>query len=421
MNFIRKILSGFILIGFLFLTACYPASQTDSFIPTNHLVVYEHPIYNEIISQAVTLYKENYPEVEVEYHTFSDLQEYWTTIQTELMAGKGPDLLLFTEYDLPDLYKNMDSDAFYDIDKFMEQDVEFDQTDMNTNVFNSGYYKGKRLYIPLHYLTYSAFTTAEAMEDFDFSLSETPSFQEFANAVLDWTQSHSPEELKKLIYCEAGSTQTFADIFGLTLYDPVTKELQIETPAFQECIQLFKALYPLMNPEAQRLEKSVLHCIRDRDILFFAFSSHQPREIDFFNSYTNLNTNEKIVSIPIPSVGSGQPTAFPVIMAAITNSGVNKSNAYDLLKLCLSEPVQEKQWTPVNNKVAAKNLREIGVSEEEIEKHLAALQNVHAVPNASLAVMDILVDTMLPWFQNEQGYDECLAELKNRLEIYINE
>ena len=73
--------------------------------PTDKIVIYQAPDMSDLIEYALATYRAKFPNVEVELKEFGnskdmstyaeDLENYGTVLKSELMAGQGPDVILW--------------------------------------------------------------------------------------------------------------------------------------------------------------------------------------------------------------------------------------------------------------------------------------------------------------------------------------
>ena len=94
---------------------------------TNELVVYSDGTAS-FLPEAIGLFKKQYPEVNVVTKALGQ-DEYLDILRTEIPAGKGPDLLVSTAKELPDVYKTMVTGIFEDLNPYFSNDGEIDLSD----------------------------------------------------------------------------------------------------------------------------------------------------------------------------------------------------------------------------------------------------------------------------------------------------
>lgn len=78
----------------------------------------------EYYAEGLGEFQSLYPEVtlEVESYSMNDLMSSSERIKTQLMSGKGPDLLLLNSYGADDVYKIMKAGVFAPLDEYMTEE-----------------------------------------------------------------------------------------------------------------------------------------------------------------------------------------------------------------------------------------------------------------------------------------------------------
>lgn len=193
--------------------------------PTNKLVLYCPEYMSDIVRTALSLYQKKFPDVEVENRPCSsDVGEYSQLLRTEVMAGKGPDLIFFGDYEFQDTEKAMDAGIFYNIDSFLTNDDSFDISIYQPDIFDGGYYKKERLYIPLYYYAMDAVTTNETMASFEVNLTETSSLDDWMNEFLKWQNKNVNDE-QTLTNSSTESPYYYSTYFGIRYVNLETGEI----------------------------------------------------------------------------------------------------------------------------------------------------------------------------------------------------
>lgn len=125
-------------------------------------VVTENLFYDEVNSAAEFTEGTN-SEIQVEIQTLGEYKEerepQIQKLQTEIMAGKGPDLFLLTSipenaereggFLIDNPYKTMQSGALASLDTFMEKDSYWENGNYNKTFLTAGQYDGRQYIIPM--------------------------------------------------------------------------------------------------------------------------------------------------------------------------------------------------------------------------------------------------------------------------------
>ncbi len=382
------------------------------------LVVYVDPAHENIAYAARTAMLEAYPALEIEVRSFDSFEDYRLVLQTEMAAGKGPDVLLFSPETFVDLCKAMDAGVFQDLNPWLENDPEFSELNLNQSVFDGCIYKGQRLYVPLSYRTYSAMTTEAILQEINITISDVATFEGWSNAIQKATESNKGKN-KLAVRIMLDHTPTrYATLCGIEPLNLDTKELQIDSEPFRQGLALYKELYPI-DPTwfvpSQELYKS-------RDLLFGLELSYQSR------LYGKLQAmkDEIPVTFRIPSQFEDRSIAYPHVMAAMGSGSKNPETAYQMIQLMLSKEMQKRDFfnLPINQDAMKdvfnhmKAMKSLDISTADA---LQDLNSVHYMPPFPAPLLEMIDDTMSPWFLDQAEYETCLEDLRNRLEIYIHE
>jgi len=167
--------------------------------PTNQLVIYYHENMSYFMDLALRTYKMEFPDVQLTTKIITNYfgeEWYGVKMKTELMAGKGSDLILYTMEFNEKVYE---TGIFYDLHILMEQDSDFDYSLYVESVLDAGLFKGKRYTIPLSYYMNTYVTSEETMETFGVQFHKDISFTEFTGQILHVLEAY-PEWQYRTIF-----------------------------------------------------------------------------------------------------------------------------------------------------------------------------------------------------------------------------
>ncbi len=396
----------------LLLLGCQEKDQS------HHLTVYVDVAHENIAYAARTTMLTEYPDLEMDIRSFDSLDDYRLVLQTEMAAGKGPDVLIFFPDTFVDLYKTMDAGVLQDLNPWFDQDPDLSELALNDAVFDGCAYKGQRLYMPLSYFSYSVFTTEKIARDLGISFSDTPTYAEWHDAVLKATEKwEGQNKLVLRIMLDHVKTR-YATLFGIEPFVPDTKELLIDGDAFRQALEMYKIFYPI-DPD---WFVPSLELWKSQDLIFGLEISYQSR---LYGMIQDLRS-EKPITFRVPSLFEDRPVAYPYIMAAMGSGCKNPEYAYQMIKILLSKEMHKRDFmfNPINQDAMKdvfnhmKAMKSLDISTADALQDLNSVHYMHPFPEPLLEMID---DTMSPWFLDQAEYEVCLENLRNRLEIYINE
>ena len=410
---------------------------------TDKLVLWRTDTNKWLLDPAVNIFKTMYPDVKIDVRDFeNDPNSYWTLLETELPAGKGPDLILSSTNDFFDIYKVMDTDVFCDLNDFIESDPDLNLGDYKKVVLDSGIYKGRRYIMPLSYDTSVLITTKEILAAEEIDIDNLQSFDGLV------------EETKKYLDRYASTRfvydRQFQDInmffpwCGLQYIDYENKTLNVDGEDFRKVMDAYKDIYR-QDMELGELP-SVMYARDTADALISGKSIFG--RIRSWHSFTYTygaleNNGYSPVYFPVPSI-NGKRGARVTSMAVISNASQNKLNAYRFLKILLSEQIQGNPQDvtitefPVLESAVGIHAkyrfedserrqyedRLIPLSSEEIMRDFSDLTNEIDYCTLILytdQVEAVISYSMLSYFKGEDTYENCLNKLRNDLELYLSE
>ncbi len=155
----------FIITVFAF-SGCGESTASSNSSKLTYCAYYEDAIC-DIIKRYNKYCTKHYDEsYQIEIVEFDSEDTMLTKISTEIMAGKGPDIISLNQK-LP-FEKLIDNGSFADIDELAElykSDIDFD--DYNSTIMDCGIYNGKRYIIPIAYCPNILITTQEILDKYN--------------------------------------------------------------------------------------------------------------------------------------------------------------------------------------------------------------------------------------------------------------
>ena len=450
---------------FMFLSACQSEDVPEPHEPTNKLVVYSNIYNNRILSLAIEIFAEKYPEVEIEHRVFENEQgyrEYHEKLRTEIIVGSGPDLIvsksadfvysaegIYKSDDFQDIYKTMGTGVFADLNVYIENDVEFDLTRYNEKVLECGIYNGKRYILPISYILPVMFTAQEILdeENINYDINTYDGFMKAVTSYNDKYGADSDKNVFKAYEYNFPDSTLFFYWSGIDFVDYKSNKVALDNPRLKDVVDLVKRVYgEKYTQNFITIEDFLINLLKEKKLLFFL----RPKATilwEFAMDWVNF-ADFKPVCFNYPNVNNGV-TAFVDLFAAIPNSSKNQVNAYNLLKILLSDEVQgfsydyrvEGNTTYRNTVYTSISVLESVMktrlylheddpllvyqkkpSEEFINGYIDVITNVDEckLPMPE-PYKEYWKKNMTPYFEGTESYEECLSKLKNDLEWYLSE
>jgi len=413
--------------------------------PTDKLVVYISPYNGYIYTPALNIFREKYPHVEIEVIEFgrNDADKYFTLLKTELMAGKGPDLILEQPMGggFLDIYKLMDTGIFVDLQPFIDEDSEFNLDDYNKAVLDAGRYRGKRYLMPIQYDSQILLTTQEILDAEGVKVSDLETFDGFIKAITRYNEKYKNNPgktvFKKQSYCAV--VHNVFPWSGIELINYATRTVNFDTPYFKSIVEAMKWSYVGDEPtDYDRIPRSLstVPALENQEIFFdlkYGFSYHEFHE----NYFGLLDKGLTPVFFKYPNIENENNARVDRVIA-IPKASKNQINAYNLIKIILSEDIQNDSsiyfpMPPVLKSAAKAQFEEAihgsgnfqalpPLPEEVFNAYLDLLINVDTCSLITFTpYYEIFRRDMGAYFEGKKSFDECVKILENSLQIYVSE
>ena len=433
------------------LVICATASKKST---VSAFLGYYHKLYPRV-KTTVQYIPEGYntktglPSADLEAKRAAALQ----TLRVELMAGKGPDVFLceldvyelmdsdFLQPLFPDLMKSAEAGAFADMSQYIQRDKEFHSEDYILPLFAAGQLEGKQYVIPLTCTVPGITVMAQPLAKSGFN--ETKAAQDFTSFWAELTRCVPPEELAN------GYIDT-ATLLLSTKQPAITypqHEIFLETPAFKERY----AAYAQYSETVRAFPKNTSVRMGDYPEEIAAaengafmlngwYGSMLQMELPYLAAAKELESR----FLPIPTEDGGA-AAVVENYAVVRANSKNKQNAWNFIRLFLSESAQrneqvevdghyylENSWMrntyPVHKAAFANSLAESGPS--AINGITTAtlfgkiVQDWASLPQRITAgklptVSDAKICTMLR--DDKKTQEQILTEITEALRLYLSE
>lgn len=441
-----------VLMFLLTFAGCAQAPMTvqgptlDKLTPTDKLVIYTAGSRYPWMQRQVELYERLY-DVDVEVVTVA-VDAYAERVTGDLAGGAGPDVLFLELLPNTDIAKAALNNNFLDLTEILASDEDFSEDDYVAGVFDTGRFKGRQYVIPTTFTTPLYLSAKSGLEDIGFvweSVEKTSDFlEEIARIMQDSRQRGSPLRImstKNMLFDFFGDS-------GIRLIDYENNVVLPDEAALDEFLHAYKTYFPYDYDESG---------------LIFAYSAGANELVQ--SSYyfwpeagNNIERiSENIDTLIENDVGyvlqyfpgqTGETYGDVYGKAAISASSKNQLNAYNFIKMLLSAEVQcdrklrtngipvlkeahetiilgKTQWTTTTKdgqSFTYSGYRSKQLSNEELDSLLETLTHVDRFnPFVSYNLFSMMKDSMLPFFKDEKSYENCRAELKNKLTFYLSE
>ncbi|MGI5960281.1 MAG: ABC transporter substrate-binding protein [Massiliimalia sp.] len=378
-------------------------------------------------------YQKRYPEVvmNVDVIDSSSFQNFRSKLNSQLMAGEGPDLIFIGFNYFNDVDKLMKAGVFAPLDPFLEADEDFNRTDYVEPVLDAGVFDGTQYIMPLGYQYRLAVTTQQMIDETGFDTAASSAGYFGFVEQMDKLYENYPD---RYVIANAGSLANFPNVMGVELFDYKNGKVLMDTPEMKQACEYYQKLY------AQDNDNSRLY---GSDFPFVASELHEKKSMLYFaldiGSVFELANEiglcgDTPVMLPYPEVDGDVGSVCQFAMAIRANSQ-NQQNAYNMIDLFLEEdsqlsvsggdlPVRKSALHQVvQMEYQRKNLAEDSAVTEEFanqyEQLASSVKSCHFTNH--LVVSDFVGKKMKPYFLGEKSYEECMKDFVDYAEIYLSE
>ncbi len=296
--------------------------------------------YQQHVKNALRKCKEIYPNIDIAETVYdnNNFQDMITKLSTELMAGAGPDIVLFYDYYF-NISKVTDSGVFTDLNSLINADKEFNKDDYFQRIFDAGIYNNKRLFIPLRYSIPYFTTTNSTLKENNINIDKS-GFSLESLSELAKSFAENKHKAKNLI----DYSFQFIDMMyssGIDFVDYKNKKSNFNSQEFIELLKEYKDIFSSKATFEERVKfNTCVEMTKDNQLVFgFDTSNEFPQVLRSTNSRYKSVIGEEMEIIPI--INNGVCNASLNQFVAINSNCKNMEAAFKLIKIMLSKDIQK--------------------------------------------------------------------------------
>lgn len=444
---------------------------------------YDTIMYGQYVKEAAAAFEAKYPGTKIHVETFSAMpeiktmetedgnqvavmargnddaqkQEYVNKMNTELMSGKGADLIAT---DIIPYYKYIESGQMEDLTYYMQNDPDFDTTAYQTNLWEALRVKEGQYVFPLDY-------------NFSFGTYDTTLLDSFQVEKIKEKESFTVEELTKIgadnfktpiedgpvLYQYYGGYEFFRMVFGQKFsqfIDIKDKKVSLISPAFIELLHTIKEyekkgyIHKDFIAEGKSTEAIIESMGKDQvyfriNDVFTLINLFQDQEEEVvFSTGGAVGENEEIAGL-FTNEQNEIPFQYYQGYMMNTNSA-NKRLSWEFLKFLVDEQMQTSLsifGVPMNNQARMEKARlyvsnqffstkesrdPVSLTEKQqrvYEAYMTQLEDFSRQLNRYIwkdsMVQEMVMKEVAYYFKGEKSAEEVAEILQNKVELYLNE
>lgn len=436
-SILSSILSILLILSVFICVGCNADKNEENTITYYHYEPRLSTVYSFIIEYNKKYSNKDYKINIVE---FDDLEEMKSRLSTEIMAGKGPDIITLSELEMlsSSAEKLMKQGVFANLDDIISNDSsenKLELSDYNSDILDAGIYEGKRYYMPVVFEPQILLTSSQKFSKYLNNVENNLTYDNViklnSNILKDGTNN-------RLL----SSLEDYKNIFLNCIDEHVDfyyKKCDFDSNNFIKSIISLKELYNSNE--------------KNGDEIMSMFSGLGQCELfalcDEIALIENDNDEPLITNVPNHD---GMPTGVIMDAVFINNNSNNKQKSLDFIKYALSEKVQSDYcganiknyepgttwgmgWEyPVNNQ-SYDNL----ISKAQEVKYIDSTTNISKdnfiyakdyiknIKSFKLGGMynyyntEVIGEIVDKFLSGEINKDKFINQLKSKTEIYLNE
>jgi len=401
----------------------------------NKLTVYMDDFQESYYREGIEDFREAYPDVELELelHDATGPVSEEQKAKTQMMAGEGPDLLLFSNLGFDDVYKYMAAGAFAPLDEFMEADG-WDSGDYVETVMDAGRFDGRQYVMPLSYSQQIVLSSEEALGEAGF---DTGACTDMVSLMKQISGLYE-RDYKQQILADRSLFVFFPQQLKGEFLDYKTGEIGTDPDELRAACEAYRNIFDEDSGADSLLEQGYYSqgtAILERRAYITALTTMR----GVLQPMAAIAAEETPVLIPV-SKGDGKTIAQILRYAGIRANSENKENAWRMLRILMGGEMQERMadnigYVPVlKSAIDAKIREEVAeaegggddgvetgeISGELLEQYIGYLKEPGSAMFPSFIARKF-IETMIPYLHGEAEYDDCLEEFQNYAKIYLTE
>ncbi|MWV42567.1 extracellular solute-binding protein [Paenibacillus sp. HJL G12] len=395
---------------------------------------------NRFLQNAEQEYEKTHPDVDIVIKPYREAQElaenqmatamtqeefekYVSTVNTEMMSGKGPDILSMTG--LP-IGKYAEKDLLANSYDLMKDDSDFKKDHYFQNIWKASENDGKLLALPIDVKLNMMLVNNKLLQQAGVAVNQPWTWDDFVNVT---------EQVKKKagddIYAN-GNSEPQSYLYQLArenysqLVDPVKKLAHFDSPLFRKWVEQVESMYKneILTKESVDIDHALFS---DRAIL-------DPTSYIMFDDHETLKS---------PSVDkNNNHLSFYSTTFGINNNSPVKQEAWSFLKFLISDEMQESpemNGMPINKTSYNKKFDDLveqakngtvktkygdtptTKTPEELEKFRPLIEEADSNSNTDSKVLQIVLEEIKTYYNGEKSLEEVIHLIQSRAMTYLNE
>ena len=409
-------------------------SENDNNNNSDLLTIY---VVNESpIIRLIDAYNDSNKSDKINVVEIQDGDTLNSKLSAELMAGKGPDIVLYdSSYNgISNMEKMMALDVFADYNELIKNDSSDSSIDLknyNEVVMDSGIYNGKRYFMPISYMPNFLITTTKLSDEYSIDSSKSITYEK------------SPKVLSKYLN-KAKKSENMSGFYNVNeeLYALIDSNIDFfnktNTLQSDKFLNNLNALSELILPADKNnsLGTDPLELVLKGNTMFaslYQITGSEPNGMGYIYYYFKSNSQTPLI---MNNLSDSEDTSSAFINKGflINNNSDKKESAFKFVKYMLSEDVQcnSEVGLPVNKAAQKKLIEEIDLDSYNMEKDSDYNNFISNYSNALDGINkcgfsndyfnnSIINDVVSKYVSGDITEKQFIKEIQGKTQLYLNE
>ncbi len=369
--------------------------------------------YYTTMGETVTQKMSNGSELVVSENTDVGGEKYLKTISTELMSGKGPDII-DTLYIPASRYA--DNNFLCDLEKMMKQDSGFDMGDYYENIINSTRYKGGLYTMPIDFM--ASFLSGKCSLPASMTTEEL-TWEAFFKSAEEALKARGIEG-PAVIRCRQ------EELFMTLFFKSYGKFINEESKKCDFTSGEFTKMIRLVKEAADKKRITGLDKLTESMSDLYRLSLNE-YDSNIVKLYKSPGESDELYVYPLPALDGKSGLDINIWYEyGINSNSKSKGAAWKFIKYLVSEEMQsspELYGFPINkNATAEKSVRE---KWPHMKTVLSAgdpvFSRANVYPKINWQIYRIAKEETKQYFNGQRSAEETAGILQSRISIVLSE
>lgn len=409
-------------------------SENDNNNNSDLLTIY---VVNESpIIRLIDAYNDSNKSDKINVVEIQDGDTLNSKLSAELMAGKGPDIVLYdSSYNgISNMEKMMALDVFADYNELIKNDSSDSSIDLknyNEVVMDSGIYNGKRYFMPISYMPNFLITTTKLSDEYSIDTSKSITYEKLPKVLSKYLNKAKKSDNMSGFYNVNEELYALID----SNIDFFNKTNTLQSDKF---LNNLNALSKLILPADKNnsLGTDPLELVLKGNTMFaslYQITGSEPNGMGYIYYYFKSNSQTPLIMNNL-SDSEDTSSAFIDKGFLINNNSDKKESAFKFVKYMLSEDVQcnSEVGLPVNKAAQKKLIEEIDLDSYNMEKDSDYNNFISNYSNALDGINkcgfrndyfnnSIINDVVSKYVSGDITEKQFIKEIQGKTQLYLNE